>query len=120
MAEGSSKNEGPARKKLKLSIDKRDRPTWHEALDTEEAPDEPKTVTTSAGEDKSLQPSSSTVYSEAYYSANFKAVLKSVLSSSPERHVIDEELAKIVEKFTHLAGSTGVVYLQYSAMFTIM
>ena len=42
---------------------------------------------------------------EAYYSANFKTILKTVLSDSPERHVISENGAKVVERFMTLPGT---------------
>ena len=42
---------------------------------------------------------------EAYYSANFKSILKTVLSDSPERHVISETGAKVVEQFMALPGT---------------
>ena len=41
---------------------------------------------------------------EAYYSANFKSVLKTVLSNNPERHVIGENGSKVVERFMALPG----------------
>ena len=42
--------------------------------------------------------------SEAYYSANFKSAINSVLTSSPERHVINGEAVKIVDNFIALPG----------------
>lgn len=42
---------------------------------------------------------------EAYYSANFKSILKTVLSDSPERRVISENGAKVVERFMVLPGT---------------
>lgn len=42
---------------------------------------------------------------EAYYSANFKSILKTVLSDSPESHVISENGAKVVERFMALPGT---------------
>lgn len=42
--------------------------------------------------------------SEAYYSANFKSAINSVLTSSPERHVINGEAVKIVDNFMALPG----------------
>ena len=44
-------------------------------------------------------------YREAYYSANFKSILKTVLSDSPARHVISENGAKVVERFMALPGT---------------
>ena len=41
---------------------------------------------------------------EAYYSANFKSVLQTVLAESPERHVISDDAAKVVEQFMNLPG----------------
>lgn len=41
---------------------------------------------------------------EAYYSANFKFILKTVLSDSPEHHVISENGAQVVERFMALPG----------------
>ena len=41
---------------------------------------------------------------EAYYSANFKSVLTTVLSDSPERHVISDTGTKVVEHFLALSG----------------
>lgn len=41
---------------------------------------------------------------EAYYSANFKSIMKTVLSDSPERHVISENGIKVVERFMALPG----------------
>lgn len=43
---------------------------------------------------------------EAYYSANFKSVLKMVLSDSPERHVISSNGVKTVERFMSLTGGS--------------
>lgn len=42
--------------------------------------------------------------SEAYYSANFKSAINSVLTSSPERHVINGEAVEIVDNFMALPG----------------
>ena len=42
--------------------------------------------------------------SEAYYSANFKSAINSVLTSSPERHVINREAVEIVDNFMALPG----------------
>lgn len=42
--------------------------------------------------------------SEAYYSANFKSAINSVLTSSPERHVISGEAVEIVDNFMALPG----------------
>jgi len=42
--------------------------------------------------------------SEAYYSANFKSAIYSVLTSSPERHVINGEAVEIVDSFMALPG----------------
>ena len=41
---------------------------------------------------------------EAYYSANFKSILTTVLSDSPERHVISEDGSKVVKQFMELPG----------------
>ena len=41
---------------------------------------------------------------EAYYSANFKSILMTVLSDSPERHVISEDGSKVVKRFMELPG----------------
>ena len=41
---------------------------------------------------------------ESYYSANFKSVLKAVLSTSPERGVISSEAIRTVERFLSLSG----------------
>ena len=41
---------------------------------------------------------------EAYYSANFKSILMTVLSDSPERHVISENGSRVVERFMELPG----------------
>lgn len=42
---------------------------------------------------------------EAYYSANFKAVLNTVLSDSPESHVISVHAAETVQIFMRLPGT---------------
>lgn len=42
--------------------------------------------------------------SEAYYSANFKSAINSVITSSPERHVISGEAVEIVDSFMALPG----------------
>ena len=42
---------------------------------------------------------------EAYYCANFKSVLKTVLSESPERHVISDSATGLVEQFMVLPGN---------------
>ena len=42
--------------------------------------------------------------SEAYYSANFKSAINSVLTSSPERHVISGKAVEIVDNFMALPG----------------
>lgn len=42
--------------------------------------------------------------SEAYYSANFKSAISSVLTSSPERHVISGKAVEIVDNFMALPG----------------
>ena len=39
-----------------------------------------------------------------YYSSNFKSVLKTVVTDSPERHVISEYGVKIVDEFMSLSG----------------
>ena len=50
---------------------------------------------------------------EAYYSANFKSVLTTVLSDSPERHVISEEGSKVVKRFMELPGmGVNIWYLR--------
>ena len=41
---------------------------------------------------------------EAYYLANFKVVLKTVLSDSPERHVVSEYGMRMVDEFMSLSG----------------
>ena len=41
---------------------------------------------------------------EAYYSANFKVVLKTVLSDSPEHHVVSEYGMRMVDEFMSLSG----------------
>ena len=46
---------------------------------------------------------------EAYYCANFKSVLKTVLSESPERHVISDSAARLVEQFMALPGKTNLM-----------
>ena len=42
--------------------------------------------------------------SEAYYSANFKSAINTVLTSSPERHVISGEAVEVVDRFMTLPG----------------
>ena len=42
--------------------------------------------------------------SEAYYSANFKSAINSVITSSPERHVISGEAVEMVDSFMALPG----------------
>ena len=49
------------------------------------------------------------VKEEAYYSANFKAILSTVLSTSHERHVISSDAVSAVERFMALPG--GVINL---------
>ena len=50
---------------------------------------------------------------EAYYSANFKSVLTTVLSDSPERHVISENGSKVVKHFMELPGmGVNIWYLR--------
>lgn len=109
MAECNREQEsnGPARKKLKLSISKKDRASWHEVLKTGE-PQNSLKASEKTEESDTNQPPASTEKREAYYSANFKAILKNVLSSSPEKHVIDDESARIAEKFTQLPGIAQV------------
>ena len=45
---------------------------------------------------------------EAYYCANFKTVLKTVLSESPERHVISDSATRLVEQFMTLPGKANL------------
>ena len=46
---------------------------------------------------------------EAYYSANFKAVLSSVLESSHERQAIGEDSLETVHKFLALTGAVWLI-----------
>ena len=48
--------------------------------------------------------------SEAYYSANFKSAINSVITSSPEKHVISGEAVEIVDSFMTLPGK-GIISL---------
>jgi hypothetical protein len=65
---------------------------------------------------------------EAYYSANFKSILTTVLSDSPERHVISEDGSKVVERFMALPGIVtiilenfrGVQFLQIGDLYHIV
>ena len=42
---------------------------------------------------------------DAYYSANFKDILRAVLDSSPERHVLSDRATKTANQFFELAGT---------------
>lgn len=71
--------------------------------------DEPRPVGTSQSPADVLTESSAAErprHREAYYSANFKTILKTVLSDSPERHVISEAGANVVEQFLALPGAS--------------
>ncbi len=47
----------------------------------------------------------------SYYCANFETVLTTMLSSSPERHVINNEAVEAVERFMALPGKfNGTIY----------
>ena len=49
---------------------------------------------------------------EAYYSANFKSIMKTVVSDSPERHVISENGIKVVERFMALPGTLWIMIME--------
>ena len=42
---------------------------------------------------------------EAYYSANFKEILRAVLNSSPEKHVLSDQATKTANRFFELTGT---------------
>ena len=52
-----------------------------------------------------------------YYSSNFKSVLKTVVSDSPERHVISEYGVKIVDQFMSLSGESCSVQEGWLSIF---
>lgn len=43
---------------------------------------------------------------EAYYSANFKEILRTVLYGSPEKHVLSDQAAKTANRFFELSGTS--------------
>ena len=48
---------------------------------------------------------------EAYYSANFKEILRTVLKNSPEKHVLSDQAAKTANRFFELSGTSLCTHL---------
>ena len=106
----------PLCKRPKLSDDSLSLPDTDsnkKSLQCEESPcsDQEATDTTTdavVNPDAAAEETRSEEKQEAYYSANFKSALKTVLSESPERHVISDGGIQVVKEFMALPGESAL------------